>query len=399
MDYSFFLTAHVEDGSMGPQVENRAPDFRSAMINVSSAAYREGEITLEGKKHRLLLIDFNSNGRFDDELKKLDFGNHLQTADGRIYPAQCDQLLVDPVPIPPMSSPYELALRLERQLVSKMVNIDGRFYNMELTPAGDQVTLTPSRTPLGYVKNPGMSFRAVVYGDQGFLNISDEGGKPIPLPVGNWKVFSYTIDRTGFDEAKEPEEKETGKPSGAKKETSLLAQAPAKSLASSTASGPRVSPRTTLVTASMPKDTKAVEVRKGQTVTLPIGPPYKPVVSAGYPIRRLRIRQRRAFFGPLFAPPSPQEVRLQLSLVGSGGEICSDLQVNGSRPAKPEFTITTPDGDVVQQGSFEPRPGFTSWDSWYTWRVPTELADEYRVKVQMKAGPFQINESHVSVIK
>ena len=31
------------------------------------AAYREGEVTLDGKKHHVVLLDFNSNGRFDDE--------------------------------------------------------------------------------------------------------------------------------------------------------------------------------------------------------------------------------------------------------------------------------------------------------------------------------------------
>jgi hypothetical protein len=31
--------------------------------------------------------------------------------------------------------------------------------------------------------------------------------------------------------------------------------------------------------------------------------------------------------------------------------------------------------------------------------VPTELADEYRVAVEMKAGPFEIDEKAESVLK
>jgi hypothetical protein len=44
---------------------------------------------------------------------------------------------------------------------------------------------------------------------------------------------------------------------------------------------------------------------------------------------------------------------LALSLVGADGEVCSDLRVNGGRPGKPEFTISTPDGEEVASGSFE----------------------------------------------
>ena len=57
MDYAFSLLGY----------SNTWRDGCDAWISLSSAAYREGEITLEGKKHRVALIDFNSNGRFDDE--------------------------------------------------------------------------------------------------------------------------------------------------------------------------------------------------------------------------------------------------------------------------------------------------------------------------------------------
>ena len=68
---------------------------------------------------------------------------------------------------------------------------------------------------------------------------------------------------------------------------------------------------------------------------MPFGPPYKPVV------------KRLGFDGR-------EEGRaLALSLVGSAGEVCTNLMVDGGRPAKPEFTITDAEGKVVQQGNFE----------------------------------------------
>jgi len=42
-----------------------------------------------------------------------------------------------------------------------------------------------------------------------------------------------------------------------------------------------------------------------------------------------------------------------MALIGSGGERCSGIYVNGSRPPAPEFTITDPDGKKVQTGKFE----------------------------------------------
>ena len=54
-DYSFFL--EVGTNTNGQDVFCHA--------NLASAAYREGEITLEGRKHKLVLVDWNTRGRFD----------------------------------------------------------------------------------------------------------------------------------------------------------------------------------------------------------------------------------------------------------------------------------------------------------------------------------------------
>ena len=42
-----------------------------------------------------------------------------------------------------------------------------------------------------------------------------------------------------------------------------------------------------------------------------------------------------------------------MSLVGSAGEICTNLIVNGGRPGKPKFTISTEKGEEVDTGNFE----------------------------------------------
>jgi hypothetical protein len=88
------------------------------------------------------------------------------------------------------------------------------------------------------------------------------------------------------------------------------------------------------VAANATADYKAVKVIKDQTVEMPFGPPYKPkVTSQNYGDKK--------------------QLHLQMALIGSAGEICTNMMVNNGRPGKPEFTITDPGGKVVEQGSFE----------------------------------------------
>ena len=59
-DAAFFLTGYVQQ-LVGLQLR---ADLRSTRPPTAKAT-----ITLEGKKRHVVLIDFNSNGRFDDEIK------------------------------------------------------------------------------------------------------------------------------------------------------------------------------------------------------------------------------------------------------------------------------------------------------------------------------------------
>jgi len=211
--------------------------------------------------------------------------------------------------------------------VGKIVGIDGRFYDLEITPAGDKLSLTPSSAPTGKVTNPNDGFRAMVYGDRGVLNITGGKSQPAVLPEGKWKLLSYTIDQTSYEEKKEEEEKE---------ENSLLRALGSAMLGVGGLAGGAISrPSYTVVSAQATADGPAVEVREGKTVKLPFGPPYKAVVKSN------RITG------------DVDQVSLSMSLVGSAGEICSSLMVDGGRPEKPEFTITTADGKEVDTGSFE----------------------------------------------
>jgi hypothetical protein len=330
VDYAFTLTA--QSNAMNDQMSY-------VFVSLNAAAYREGEITLEGKKRRVALIDYNSNGRFDDEIKLRD---DVQGAGGVLYPSFGDVLILDPESNrPAFVNPNDVLSGGNRHYVSKLLNIDGHYYDVKVTPAGDKLTLTPATPSLGYVTNPNDGFSALLYGEKGFVKVSGGKSAPTPLPEGDWKLLSYTIDLTNLPESKpRPGEKKekAGQKETEKPKSSPLLSALTRALAGAT--GPAMGmldpgqARLNRVSAQATTNCKPVQVRKGQTVALPFGPPYKPVV---------RVQ------GTMGAG----QVRLGLDLVGAGGEQCTDMMVRGGRPSNPQFTITNPKGEIVQRGQFE----------------------------------------------
>jgi len=221
VDYSFFLSAFCRQaGSEG-----------YASVALYAAAVREGYLAQGRKRTRLLLVDHNSNGRFDDKMS-------IRAAGGQVAPAGGDLLLVNPNPKDLLSS--DATMGRDRHYLSKTVCIGQHFYRIEVSPAGESLKLTPAQFAQGYVTNPSPSYRALLYSDDyGVLTIGGTRDQRIPLPEGSWKVASYTID------------------------------------ASDVTGGSR-----TAVTATFGGDSAAVTVSKDQTAKLAFGAPFQPVVTA-----------------------------------------------------------------------------------------------------------------------
>jgi hypothetical protein len=320
MDYAFSCQAYCRASGA----------YKYASASFNAAAYREGRITLDGKQRRVALVDFNSNGRFDDAFAIREGATY---SGGGVVAMNGDMLLVDPPAQPTGYSPYDPTSSEDRHHMSKLVCIDGRFYDVVASAAGDQLTLTPSSTAVGHVTNPNKGFRAVVYGEKGFLKLIGRESEPSTLPVGEWKLLSYTIDQTGYRKEPEPSPEEEKEEQDA---TASLLQTLAAALVQGSATTARESSRSmpTLVSARGTADFPAVRVREGATVAFPFGPPYKPSVTV----------EHRS---------GADQVQLGMSLIGSAGEVCSSLRVEGRTPPKPEFTIRTPDGKVVAEGAFE----------------------------------------------
>ena len=199
LEYAFAMSVY----------SNATTQYSYANASLTAAAYREGEMAIDGKKYRVVVVDYNSNGRFDDQA---GIDDKIRLADGSVYPSVGDMLyLIDPDAKPERTAnPYDATSNDAMYYVAKQVNLGGRFLDLKITPAGDELTLEPSSIPVGYVTNVNQGYRAIVYGEQGFLKVvGDESGKA-PLPVGQWKLASYTIDKTGVAEPQKEEAPETG---------------------------------------------------------------------------------------------------------------------------------------------------------------------------------------------
>jgi len=344
LEYAFFFSVY----SYGFE-ESKGPRYIGASMN--AAAYRDGKLTLDGKEHRVVLLDFNCTGRFNDAYR---VEKEAVMADGQLYASEGDMLLVDPdTKQTEEYFGYGLTDRKERLAVSKLVCIADKYYDMKVSPQGDELTLTAYTGAVAEATNANCDlYEAVVYGDNGVLKISGERNKPVKLPVGEWRVVNYRASAAPAKPANKPEakpdaEKKTDKPAEeqkAKPKKTALSKAVGSWLGSGEAEDadeeeevtlPQVlRQRQTIVSADATKDSPAFKVEAGKTVFMKFGPPYQP-----------RVKVSRG--------GEDRDARLSLAIVGSGGELVNNLLVNGGRPKAPSFQIITPSGEIVHRGKFE----------------------------------------------
>lgn len=313
-------------------------DYKYISISLQSATYRVGEIELDGKKHRIGLVDNNSNGRFDDEFK---IDPNVTYGDNMIYPTPGDMLVtnLNQKNVWYMAN-YRPTCGDIRQPISKWANIDGKFYDIKVTPAGDKLTLTPYKGPMGKVTNPGAFYRALLYGDQGFIKISGLGDKPVDVPAGEWKLLDYTIDLTEAEKrnpenksADAEEKKEEAKPEKKKGLLSFLG----KMVGADSDGGSQINPweyKATYLYAMATKDYPVVTVKDGETAELPFGPPLTTKAKVSY-------------------WQGERQVYLELAIKGSVGEIVQDLAIKGDRPKAPRFEIVDSKDKKIVSGKFE----------------------------------------------
>jgi hypothetical protein len=316
LDYSFYFQCYINQGENSTNVN----------ANLSAAAYRQGEITLDGKKKKIIVVDYNSNGRFDD-LISLPEGN--RGYEGSIYPQYGDELVFEPEAF--SIANLNRSVDEQQQYLSKLNALGGKFYQIKVSPVGDEITFTPAEPAVGEIASPHAPCSVTLIGDEGYLTLNLEKSHPTAVPVGTWRVLGCDIlvteeEETKKEDAAETPEKEAGKPSlFSVLKKAIVSAAP-------TIPTPLVGPKESIVSARGNSTGTPVIVKADETTTLKIGPPYKLHVNVYN---------------------SPGQAQLMLEIRGSDGETVSNMLVKGERPDKPEFTITDPKGEVVAEGNFE----------------------------------------------
>jgi len=325
LDFAFFVAA----SSRGPLPET-VESIDSVLAGFSTAVCREGELVLDGEPRRVVLLDYNSNGRFDDA-----FCPRVVEFYGTVHSTACDRLLIE---TKPSGAESKRGFELEERYVSKLVEVDGRYFCPKVSSTGDTLTLAPVLVPMGSVSNPNDEFSAMVHGDGRILKIRGGKSEPIPLPEGDWSLLSYGIKKVSDDQRDE-------------KPPWLRGQA------------------TT--------DCKPVSVRQGQTVAFPFGPPLRPVAKVTH-------------------MTGENEAGVTLFIVGSAGEVCRPVMSHGRWMDEPKLTITTPEGRVIVEDEF----GYScNMFFHYQWTLPFDLAHDYHAHVRMKADPLEVDDTGRSVIR
>ncbi|NLF08606.1 MAG: hypothetical protein GX594_11600, partial [Pirellulaceae bacterium] len=193
LSQSQFPPVNVTFDADGEQVEhafllgvvcNMAGGKFQANASVYSALAREGFLAQGKKRTKIMLIDHNSNGRFDDAVAVNPNGSL----------AEGDLLLVNPNPRKATSG----GPGADRSPVGKVVFVGKSFYRMSVPPDGAKLQLEPLRLGLGDVVCAGHAFRAVLASDDyGVVVIAGAKDQKIALAEGTWKVVNYTLDATG----------------------------------------------------------------------------------------------------------------------------------------------------------------------------------------------------------
>jgi len=347
-DYAFFL-----------RVINTQPRTGDGRVDAwfRAAVYRQGAVELNGKLTKIVVLDFNSNGRFDDLFVSAERLRVYSTAEKKIYPEMGDKILVDPDQ-EALASLY--ASEYAGVPVSKLVELEGRFYDLKISGTGHRFTLTPSRVPIGHVTNAAQEFCALVYGEDRCLKITASNGQPVPLPVGHWKLASCIVSHTITPETSNPVDRAEQQirmmhlPYGIAGRSQVYAQATV--------------------------DSPEIEVFEGRTVDFPFGPPYVASMHVSFVYGKIK----------------PRRASLRMSLIGSGMEACNRIVVNGKTMPDPTFTIRTKAGECVKQGLL--MAGCDTLSRYCFWELPSKLEEEYHIHVDVDAGPFEVHDERGSVI-
>jgi hypothetical protein len=153
-------------------------------MNIASACWYEGTVTVDDKKWQCILVDYNSNGTFNDTSSNLD---------------DIDRIGIAP-PAPSTSAKAANADNgMTMYFAGKYIDIDGKYYHPAPARDGACITFTPmTNVPMGSVRIAKEITRVTAGGENGLLPIRAVDGQG-KLPVGKYRIYEWAIVRKDAD--------------------------------------------------------------------------------------------------------------------------------------------------------------------------------------------------------
>lgn len=162
-----------EDGPVSYHFNLMCYSYRSGRttrryVYVTSAGWYEGHVTVADKKYRCRLVDYNANGAFNDT--SMNF-------------AMIDRIMIG------------VGNNLQERFVGKYLQIGDALYTPEVSRDGAFIKLAPAEDLAMGTITFGEEVTSLSLGGENGL-LSFKGGGQTELPVGNYRLYKWTIQRT-----------------------------------------------------------------------------------------------------------------------------------------------------------------------------------------------------------
>ncbi len=158
--------------------------YSDTSMSLRSAGYCRGELELAGETYAVALVDDTCNGRFNDPYGGRDGSS------GSIY-GSGDALVIDTNQDGEFDkdhNPTAELYRLGRHLV-----FNGTSYDLDVSPCGRRLSLTPTASPCGVVTLSQELCEVELMGDGGTLKLDSVAGKS-RIPVGEYRFATCRLE-------------------------------------------------------------------------------------------------------------------------------------------------------------------------------------------------------------
>ena len=160
----------AEDGPVTYHLNFRYWQYhkRSRGLHAYSAGWYEGDITVDGVKKHVKLIDHNVNGTFDDK---------------STHPEHCDRIQIG------------RDATEEVQFVGNYIEVDGALYRPEIARDGAYMKLAKAENVrFGSVRLPESITEFAASGENGLFTCTPENGV-VSLPAGRYGIERWAMER------------------------------------------------------------------------------------------------------------------------------------------------------------------------------------------------------------